>query len=109
MAKRLHRQYRVIDSAPVQGDGSFVKVKNMTLSELMDYGKANGKKSDLDPSQMGLAILDQMIVDWNWVDDDDRPLPIPAENPGTIAALPFQEANWLLESTGLQEMFDQKN
>ena len=107
MAKRLHKKYRTIESTAVQGEGSFVKVKSMTINEMMGYG--NSKDKDADPAKLGLQILDDMIVDWNWVDDDDNPLPIPAENPGTVASLPFQESTWLLNETGLQETFNTKN
>jgi len=106
MAKRKHKQFRTLDSAEIQGPGSFVKIKSLSLQEIMSHA-GNGSKAD--PAAMGLAVLDEMIVGWDWVDDDDNPLPIPAQNPGTVASLPFQEANWLLTATGLQELFDQKN
>lgn len=108
MAKRKHKAYRTIASDDIQGEGSFIKVKNMSIGELMAYANKDGKATG-DPAKMGLQLLDQLIVGWNWVDDDDNPLPIPADNPGTVASLPFQEANWLLTETGLQDTFDQKN
>lgn len=113
MAKRKHKQYRVLDSSSIQGEGSFVKIKNLSISEIMqslgNRDQGNGKLSEQESAELGLRVLDQMVVDWDWVDDDDNPLPIPAENPGTVAALPFPEASWLLQETGIDKMFDTKN
>ncbi|MHC4195892.1 MAG: hypothetical protein ACYSYU_10795 [Planctomycetota bacterium] len=110
MAKRKHKKYRVVDSSEIQGEGSFVKIKNISLNEILGHSQgAKGKPDDEEAAQMGLQILDDMIVDWDWVDDEDNPLPVPAENPGTIASLPFQESSWLLNKSGIEKLLDQKN
>jgi hypothetical protein len=110
MAKRKHKKFRVVDSSEIQGEGSFVKIKNISLNEILEHSQsADGKPSDEEAAQLGLQILDDMIVEWDWVDDDDEPLPVPAENPGTIASLPFQESSWLLNETGIEKLLDQKN
>jgi len=110
MAKRKHKKFRVVDSSEIQGEGSFVKIKNISLNEILEHSQsANGKPDDEEAAQLGLQILDDMIVEWDWVDDDDEPLPVPAENPGTIASLPFQESSWLLKETGIEKLLDQKN
>ena len=76
----------------------------------MKYSQSeSGKIGNEEAAQLGLNVLDDMIVDWDWVDDDDNPLPIPADNPGTIGSLPFQESSWLLKVSGIGEMLDQKN
>ena len=110
MAKRKHKTFRVIDSSEIQGDGSFVKFKNITLNEILKYSQSDkGKVDNEEAAQLGLKVLDDMIVDWDWVDDEDQPLPIPSENPGTIGGLPFQESSWLLRVSGIADMLDQKN
>ena len=110
MAKRKHKKYRVVDSSEIQGEGSFVKFKNVSLTDILKYSQgADNKLDDQDAAQMGLQVLDDMIIEWDWVDDDDQPLPVPAENPGTIASLPFQESSWLLKESGIDKMLDQKN
>lgn len=112
MAKRKHKQYRVIDTERVQGEGSFVKIKNLNISEIVSLtnpSQNGGKPTQEEAAELGLKVLDYMIVDWNWVDDDDNPLPIPAENPGTIKSLPFQETTFLLEETGVSDLFNTKN
>lgn len=111
MAKRKHLRYRTLDSSEVHGEGSFVKIRNLSMAELAEYtqGQDKAKLSEKEAATMGMQVLDRMIVDWNWVDDDDNPLPIPAENPGTVASLPFQESTWLMNASGLSEMYGQKN
>ena len=110
MAKRKHKKFRVVDSSEIQGEGSFIKIKNISLNEILDRTQnMNGKPSAEEAAHLGLQVLDDMIVDWDWVNDDDEPLPVPAENPGTIADLPFQESSWLLKETGVEKLLDQKN
>ena len=110
MAKRKHKKHLVVDSSEVQGEGSFVKIKSISLNEILGHTQGEkGKPSDEEAAQLGLKILDDMIIDWDWVDDDDEPLPVPAENPGTIASLPFQESSWLLKASGIDKLLDQKN
>jgi hypothetical protein len=65
--------------------------------------------SDKEAAQIGKRIIDKMIVDWNWEDDEGKPLPIPAENPGTVGELPFQESSWLISASGVEKLLDQKN
>ncbi len=110
MAKRLHKQYRTVSSDQIQGEGSFVKFKNLSIQEVLEFtGGNNGKTDPKEAGKLGLELLNIMIVDWNWVDDNDEPLPIPAQNPGTIAGLPFQESTWLLNASGIKDLVDQKN
>ena len=110
MAKRKHKKFRVVDSSEIQGEGSFVKIKNISLNEILEHSQGtDGKPSDEEAAHLGLQVLDDMIVEWDWVGDDDEPLPVPAENPGTIAGLPFQESSWLLKETGVEKLLDQKN
>ncbi len=111
MAKRKHRQYQIFNTEEVQGDGSFVKIKNLSISELIALTNTQDGKtlSKEESAQIALDVLNVMIVDWNWVDDDDNPLPIPAQTPGVIKDLPFQETNFLLEKTGVTGLFDTKN
>lgn len=112
MAHRIHRLYKTIDTEEVQGEGSFVKIKNMTIAEILDFADVNktgGNLSEDEAKNMGMLILNRMIVDWNWVDDDDNPLPIPAKKPGTLESLPFQEATYLITKTGIKDLLDTKN
>ena len=112
MAKRKHKRYRKLDSADVQGEGSFVKIKNLNIAEIMEHVSPNGASETPDGAEaaaIGLQVLDSMVVDWDWVDDDDEPLPVPVDNPGTVASLPFQESTWLLQETGIDKALDQKN
>ena len=110
MAKRKHKKFWTVDSSEVQGEGSFVKFKNISLNEILGHTQgADSKPSEAEAAQLGLRVIDDMIADWDWVDEDDNPLPVPAENPGTVGELPFQESSWLLRESGVEKLLDQKN
>ena len=110
MAKRKHKKYWTTDSSEIQGEGSFVKFKSISLNEILGRTQgAKGKPSDEEAAQLALRLIDDMIIDWDWVDEDDNPLPVPAEKPGTVGDLPFQESSWLLRESGIEKLLDQKN
>lgn len=107
MARRKYKLYRTIPSDAVQGEGSWVKTKSLSLDELVELSQ-NGE-NQLPAIEVGYKALAHIIVDWNWVDDEDKSLPKPPEDPEVIRRLPFQEVNFLLQETGIQDMFDTKN
>lgn len=109
MTKRKFKKYQIVDSSEIQ-ENSFVKFKNISLDELLEYSQgANNELSEEEASQLAKRVIDNMIIDWDWEDDDGNPLPIPAENPGTVGSLPFQESSWLIEASGIGKLLDQKN
>ena len=74
MPQRLNQATHKSDE--VQGEGSFVVLRRQTLGEtirhaaLVDAGKVPDASRD--------AIL-ACVIDWNWVDDQGRPLPLPSK------------------------------
>lgn len=112
MAKRKHKLYTKVDSADVQGKGSWVKLKTPTFS---DYGDMMspavvedgtdteaGANDRMDKMKIGFTMLKKSIVGWNWVDDDDKPLPNPQDNPEVVESLPLQEMMFLLAALDLE-------
>jgi hypothetical protein len=83
MAKRLTSIVRV-DTPEVQGEGSWVRVRRANVEEMRE--KRNNPK-EVDAFEMGVALITRHAVDWNWVDDDDKPLPFPSEDPSVIEKL----------------------
>lgn len=57
-----------------------------------------------DPFEGGLEILSKHILDWNWVDDEDNPLPLPKDDPDVLGELTNDETDFLSDlMTGDQE------
>lgn len=89
MARVYKSRFRV-DSAEVQGEGSWVEFQRPTWGMI---GQVNDGKSHPN------LLLELAVVDWNWTDDNGDPLPLPKDEAGLIERLPAQEAHWLLENS----------
>ena len=111
MAQRKHKKYRRVDSSEVQGDGSFVLLKSPGFSELRSLGKlARMREEDVAEIESLGSIVSDLIVEWNWVDDDNNPLPQAKDKPEIIDELSYQEQIFVIESlSNLGELSDQKN
>ena len=108
MPVRKHKVQRKVDSDEVQGEGSFVVLHAATLGEVIRAQKAEG--GAVDSMEFGVALLKRLVVDWNWVDDEDKPLPKPKDDPDVIDGLPLQELTFLVGALGLTELAEkQKN
>ena len=106
MPQRKHKLIQRIDSAEVQGEGSYVIVQNLNLEQAKGlYGSAKSANRDSEDEMLtlGIQILKDLIIEWNWVDDDDNPLPQPKEHPEVLDTLPYQEATFLVTALGLGE------
>ena len=82
----------------VQGEGSYITLRLMTRGE----GKAfRARAKDLSPDEIQ-ALNDQVmadhLVDWNWVDDEGKRLPLPSEDPAVMDLLNTAEVEFLWES-----------
>ena len=98
---RLYKAKFRIESTEIQGEGSWVEFQRSTWGMIgqIPEGDRTGKR-----------LLEMCIVGWNWTDDDGKPLPLPGETPGIIDTLPQEEANWLMQNSGIvKREDDQKN
>jgi hypothetical protein len=86
-------------SSAVQGDDSYVVVTRLTVGEAKNIHKmqvARGEDNpDIDSLEAVIPLYIQHIADWNWVDDDGKPLPLPKQDPGVIDQLTDQEFAYL--------------
>lgn len=96
MAKRKHKTVFKVDSEEVQGEGSFVIVRRMTWDDA-EY-LFSEENTETDQRAIAAEFLPKLIVDWDWVDDNDNPLPKPKEDPSVIKRLPLAELNFLLRA-----------
>ena len=106
MAHRKHKLYRKVDSAEVQGEGSWVLLKAPTLDEIAG-AELPSEGDQKQAMEFGATVLGKLVIDWDWVDDDDQPLPKPT--PEIVRALPYAEIMFLMEATELDKLADPKN
>lgn len=102
------------DSADVQGPGSYVVLRRPNWKAMRGaLGAFQAAGGEANASEAGLmmmdALLPEMIVEWNWVDEAGEPLALPAEDPTAIDELEPTEAIWLVQAASGLVNVDQKN
>lgn len=134
MSKRMG--VRTIATPEVQGPESWVKIRAATVGEILNaqreretrdniwfrmgrrlgriFGWLSPNRSKPDPvSQITRDFAYRVIgyiSDWNWVDGDGSPLPIPRENPSVVESLTDDELSCLVGAVyGGQRSEEQKN
>ena len=100
MAQRVSTSKVLSDS--VQGEGSFVVLR------AIPYGliRERATMATDDMAQMlafNAQFLASVVVEWNWVDDEGNPLPLPADDPGVIDKLVLPEFQFIAEAAGLND------
>lgn len=88
----------------VQGEGSYVVLSALKVREIRalrqkgkEAEKAEEAGEDTDDAAFegGLKILSEHVVDWNWVDDEEKDLPLPKDDPDIIDDLTNDETEFL--------------
>lgn len=93
MSKRRSVQKHPCDK--VQGEGSYVILSAVKVREIRILRKM-GDDPDFDEFEGGIKLLARHIVDWNWVDDEGKPLPKPKEDAEVIDELTNEESEFLV-------------
>jgi len=84
------------DTEVVQGEGSFVTMTALKVSEVRVLRKmSKSEAKDSDGFDEGLALIAAHVIDWDWVDDNGNELPLPAVDPSVMDLLTHQEADVL--------------
>lgn len=86
MAKRSIGEKK---NTPIQGDDAWVLVTKPLVEEVEDV--LNASEDVYESFAVGKHLLVDHIVDWNWVDYDDKPLPPPSKEPGIVGKLTLDE------------------
>ena len=117
------------DTSDVQGEGSYIIVRSMTMGEVVDFQRRAMR--DRRPLPKLRAWLDRVfrrtqtaaeqgradavqtlgfVRGWNWVDDDGKPLPLPADDPGVIDRLVIEELTCIANCVnGRRQSEERKN
>jgi len=83
------------ETTEVQGVGSYVKVRAMTFGQSRQMRKIREGMTDEDKVNWSEKIIKQHVIDWNWVDDDGNPLPLPSEDDALMDRLTIPEVAFL--------------
>lgn len=74
MAKRKQASIQRFETDEVQGEGSYVELKSLTLGEIRKLRKSTKGDTD-DPVETVTKMLAKQLVAWDWVDDSGKELP----------------------------------
>src|SRR5262245_46717830 len=83
-----------------QGDDAFVKLKKPSGDEIMEFQRISADET-LNVQERESAArkyLAKYIVDWNWVDDNEAPLPKPCDDPDVFGKLLSDEFRFIYEA-----------
>lgn len=87
-----------VDSAAVQGEGSYVVMKAINWGEAKRLRKEIADMDDDGKLVRNEQLLLDHVHEWNWVDEDGEPLPQLKDDPSIIDRLTQQEITWLGEA-----------
>ena len=83
-------QPRKIKTEAVQGRGSWVKVTSPRVREIRRYvTEGEGFDASLD-------LIAVHIVEWNWVDEENCPLPLPSQDANVLEDMTQEEVEFLV-------------
>lgn len=87
-----------VESEEVQGPGSFVTFRKPDWKAMRKAMKGTDLQGA--EAEIGLAIMEElvpeMIVTWNWTDDDGGPLPVPNADAEVFGSLTAEEVMFLI-------------
>ena len=92
MSKR--KSVRKVRTGQVHAPNSWVIVSALKVKEIRALRK-RAAEDEYDAFEGGLDMLASHILDWNWIDDEDNPLPLPKDDPNVIDELTNDESEFL--------------
>lgn len=97
MNTRQRQNLKRVASDSVQGAGSWVEVKGLTLGESKRIAQETAEAGDDTAVQVALTerLIRDHLLNWSWVDDDGDPLPLPADDPSVMDLLTVEEITFL--------------
>lgn len=97
---------KTVNAEEIQGEGAYIKFTPLKVKEIREIRGARDDP-DRDSFEAGMEMLTRHVAEWNLVDDEGQPLPLPSEDPEVINDLTDEEATFMvLQLTGSDQ---QKN
>jgi len=105
---------RHIETPELQGEDSWVKIRRTygrDLKRMIPQGQRlrADDTPDLEKYEFGEQRIRDLVVGWNWVDDDGKPLPLPRDQADITEALRDDEIMFLIEQVSGQGGTDSGN
>jgi hypothetical protein len=93
MAKR--NSTKQVDSEAVQGEGSHVVLRRVKVGA---WRKLKERTAELkaDNFAIDLETIQDHVIEWDWVDDDGKPLPLPSDGSIDDLDLTIEEKSFLI-------------
>lgn len=100
-----------VESDAVQGPGSFVTFRKPDWKAMRKAMKGTDLQGA--EAEIGLAMMDElvpeMVVAWNWTDDEGKPLPVPSKDAEVFGSLTAEEVMFLINHATPLIKLDQGN
>ena len=116
MAKR--QNIHTIPTEYLQGEGSFIKIKAMSVEmfdraeqRMRDVAAAQEAKDSVSIARLQRESYEdyaEVVIAWDWVDDEGKELPQPYHNPDTFSQLSVPELMFIAEHLNPFSMLEKK-
>jgi len=93
MAKR--QGTRRVDSTEVMGEGSFVKFRPILYKSAVDAVNARNDDDEMKNAKLVTGLIVDALLEWDWVDYDGNPLPLPETSEQLEEMLTVNEVQFL--------------
>jgi hypothetical protein len=90
------RNFIRAETPDVQGEDSYIVVTLPTTKDLKELVSLESD-DNVRAFESGADLIRKHVREWNWVNDDGEPLPLPKENPDVIDDLTAQEFRTVLD------------
>lgn len=81
-----------------QGPDAYLLILMPTVGETMEFQNLVAERDMTNPTDMGPVnekFFKTFVKEWNWVDDNDNPLPQPQELESFMSILTLQELTYI--------------
>jgi hypothetical protein len=79
VAFKSTRRLLVLDFAGTALDGLTVRARPASMGRLLEIAELENAAADPATARAYFAAFAEQLVEWDWVDDDDQPVPLTAE------------------------------
>lgn len=105
MPERINKKFRKVDSADVQGEGSWVIVRNIGFEIIKSQNITELQNSDQN-MDLAYQAAKSILYEWNWVNDEGEPMPQPKDNRDIFDELTIEEQWFILKAANLDKLGD---
>jgi hypothetical protein len=104
MPQRKHKAIEKVNCEAIMGEDSWVEIRNPTYEDLELVMDGAGEMDEGKKMEISKMLINRLVLNWNWVDDDGAPMPKPT--PEILSKLPLQETLFLVDAISLDEVTD---